>query len=180
MKKQTTLSIALGVLLGASLLTAQQSGTIGNSPWHVDAGLVYGFEIEEPGIQVGGGYSIAEVPGLRVAGDFTYYFTDDGAFGAGNVDTTFYTIAVYAQYVFAEVEQFRFYGQGGLNYSRFSADFSHPVFGRSSVSDSDIGLQLGVGTEFALTLEHHLYAELVYNTGDYDQAVLGFGYRFHF
>ncbi len=185
----------LSLILGLGGLSAQQfagspgaggdatvthRGMTGDYPWYIDGGVVYGFEVEEFGLQVGGGYEIKQYPGLRVGGNFTYFFVDDGAFSGANVDTDFYTISGFAQYVFWEEDLFRVYGTGGITYSRFSADVSIPGFPRSSFSDSDLGLLLGVGVEYELMPRNALYSDLVYNTGDYDQFVLSLGYRYFF
>lgn len=170
--KQTPMILSILLIAGSfTALNAQRGQEVSvsqNTPWYVDAGLAYGDEIEEFGLRLGGGYDFPTIQRLRLASNFTYYFTDS------NID--FYTASVYAQYSILQGDAFDVYGIGGGIYTRSKVD--NPVFG--SRSDDDIGFLFGAGGEFHVMPNGSLYSDLTYNTGDYDQMVIAVGFRYFF
>lgn len=162
---------------GAQITTPNQ----GQTPWYANAGLAYGFDIEEFGLSLGGGYELPQVDGLRIGTEFIWYFMDDGGFRAASTDVDFWTWSAFAQYSFYQDQDWDVYALGGLMYSRLSLDFNDPVLGiRGSSSDSDLGLLLGVGAEYKVMDQGSIYADFKYNTGTYDQGVLSGGFRYFF
>jgi len=166
--KLLTVLLLAGVTTSIHAQRGQEVTITQNTPWYVDAGVAYGKEIEEFGIRLGGGYDFPTIQRLRIASNFIYYFTDS------NVD--FYTASVYAQFSLIQGQAFDFYGIGGATYTRNKV--SNPVFG--SRSDDDIGFLFGGGAEFHITHSGSIYADLTYNTGDYDQMVVSAGFRYFF
>jgi outer membrane immunogenic protein len=136
----------------------------------VGAALVYGTEIEEVGLQLNGYYGLDQVPGLRVGAEFTYFFVGD--------PVTFWTIDLNAQYRFIEPGPFGAYGIAGLDIAHGSVDIDLGPLGDESTSSTDIGLNLGIGAEYAVTENVELFAEVKYVISDYDQAVLAIGGRY--
>jgi hypothetical protein len=132
------------------------------------AGLVYGTEIEEFGVQLNGYYGLEQaLPGLRVGAEFSYYFVED--------PVTFWTLDVNGQYRFIEPGPFGAYAIAGLDIARVSVDLG-PLGG--DASDTEIGLNLGIGAEYAVTENVEIFGELKYVISDYDQAVFAVGGRF--
>lgn len=138
MKKLTSLLFA-AVLICAftNLANAQEKGDIS-----VGAGVAYGFDIEEIGIQANGTYTLNE--NMRVGADVIYWLTDDefGDFTALEVNANFH-------YLFYNENDLVLYGLGSLGIHYVSYSFS--MFGFSeSVSDTELGLGLGAGLEYNL------------------------------
>lgn len=139
----------------------------------VGGGLAFGTEVEELGIQAGGVYTINEE--FRAGADFIYYLTgDDGDFGA---NFTWWEFNANGHYLFLTEEDMIVYALGGLNFASFSYDFDLGGFGGGSVSETEIGLNVGAGIEYGLGFAD-LYGELKYALSSADQLVLSAGLRF--
>lgn len=137
------------------------------------AGFVYGTEIEEFGVQVNGYYGLDQVlQGLRVGAEFAYYFAED--------PVTFWTIDVNGQYRFSKPGPFGFYAIGGLDIAQVSIDLDLGPLGDASGSDTEIGLNVGLGVEYAVAPNIEVFGELKYVLSSYDQAVFAVGGRFLF
>lgn len=140
----------------------------------IGAALTYGTEVEEVGLQLNGYYGLGEVlptlPGLRVGAEFTYYLVDD--------PLTLWTLDLNGQYRFIEPGPFGAYGIAGLDIAHVSVDVDLGPLGGASSSNTDIGLNLGIGAEYAVVENVELFGELKYVISDLDQAVLAIGGRF--
>jgi hypothetical protein len=133
----------------------------------VGAGIVYGTEIEEAGLLLNGYYGLDQVlPGLRVGADFSYYFVPD--------PLTFWTLDLNGQYRFIEPGPFGAYALAGLEIARVSIDVA------GAGSNTDVGLNLGIGAEYAVVPNVELFGELKYVIIEGDQAVLAIGGRYLF
>jgi len=165
MKKVTCiLFVAFISLAFSNIATAQIS---------VGGGLAFGTEVEELGIQAGGVYTINE--DFRAGADFIYYLTgDDSDFGA---NFTWWEFNANGHYLFLSEEDMIVYALGGLNFASFSYDFNFEGFGGGSVSETEIGLNVGAGIEYGLGFAD-LYGELKYALSSADQLVLSAGLRF--
>lgn len=149
------------IALAASSRPASAEGRVGG-------GLAYGTEIEEFGLQLNGYYDLAStLAGLRVGGEFTYFFASD--------PTTFWTLNANGHYVFYDADALGIYGLAGLNLSRVTVDI-----GFGSASSTEIGLNLGAGAEYAVAERVSLFGELKYVVSDFDQAVIVAGARYAF
>ncbi|GBD06873.1 hypothetical protein HRbin21_00680 [bacterium HR21] len=148
----------LALLLLIGLGTAAQAQT------SLGIGLCYGSKIKKPGLdaRVIHGFS----PTLRGALDFEYFFTESGH--------TFWTLDGNAHYIFYEQRRQgqRLYGLFGLQYAQESLDL-----GFTTASNSEIGLNLGIGGELRLDFGA-AFGELKLVLGNYDQLVLLAGLRF--
>lgn len=189
MKNLTNKLLSLGILTSTLFIgLAEVHGQVqinqpvyGQTPWYANAGLAYGFEVEEPGLSLGGGYQIAQVEGLRIGTEFIWYFVDNDSWGTSSVDADFWTWSAFAQYSFYQDQDWDVYALGGLMYSRIKFDFRDGPSGfRGSSSDSDVGLVLGIGGEYRVMNNGSVYADFKYNTGTYDQGVLSAGFRYFF
>lgn len=160
----------------AALLTTTALASLATDaaahPW-IGAGLVYGTEIEEPGIQINGYYGLDPVlEGLRVGAEFAYYFVDD--------PVTFWTLDFNGHYRFFGPGPLGVYAIGGLDIARVSVDLDLGPLGDQSTSETEIGLNLGIGAEYAVAEQIDLFGEVKYVISDYDQAVLAVGARYEF
>lgn len=139
-------------------------GTAAQAQTSLGIGLCYGSKIKKPGLdaRVIHGFS----PTLRGALDFEYFFTESGH--------TFWTLDGNAHYIFYEQRRQgqRLYGLFGLQYAQESVDL-----GFTTASNSEIGLNLGIGGELRLDFGA-AFGELKLVLGNYDQLVLLAGLRF--
>lgn len=162
--KRLFLVLAVPLTLAAVPQSAEAEG------FSLGIGGVYGEEIEEFGVQVNG--YVGEAFGhewLRLGGDFTFYDTPSG------VD--FWELNGNGHFLFSDTVDARAYAIGGINYSRMRVTFSGPGFGRTRASDSEIGLNLGLGGELKLGFGD-VYGEVKYVISDFDQLSVGAGVRF--
>jgi opacity protein-like surface antigen len=80
-------------------------------------------------------------------------------------------------YLFQDDEDLALYGLGGLNLTRVSVDFpENQFFGGGSVSDSEIGLNVGAGLEYGVGFGN-LYAEAKYVISSADHLAITGGVR---
>lgn len=170
MKKLLTvglLVIGLTFLANTNLYAQGEAGDIS-----IGGGLGYGTEIESLGIQAGGVYVINEQ--FRGAVDLIYYFPND-SFG---YDITWFEINANGHYLFVTEEDLIAYALGGLNFATLNYDYpDNQFFGGGSVSETEIGLNVGAGLEYNLDFAK-LYAELKYALSSADQLVISAGLRF--
>lgn len=128
------------------------------------------------GIQLGGYYTITESK-LRAGLDFIYYFPDS----EGGTDFKVWELNANAHYIFLEEEDFFVYGIGGLSITNVEISYqADEFFGfGGDYSESEIGLNLGVGIEYNLGFAN-FYGEAKYGNlgGDADQLVISAGLRF--
>lgn len=126
-------------------------------------GIAYGTEIKELGIQARGIYTINEQ--WRGGADFVYWLVGDGV--------TSWELNANGHYVFTE-DDFLAYGLAGLNLASVSVDLG--PFG--SASETEIGLNLGVGGQLKFSDAISGIAEIKYTIGGYDQLGLSAGVLF--
>ncbi len=197
MKKLLVIIFATALLFGTSSITnlvhAQTEGSVQEGDLKAGIGLVFGTGIggfggfdNDLGIRADGYYAIT--PLIRVGGDFTFYFPDtvsESIFGESFESTlTVWELNLNGQYIFMDEDDLILYGLGGINITgiRISSEGSSG-FGdvSGSQSDSEIGLNLGGGVEYALDFAD-LFAEAKLGGlgGNANQFVLGAGLRFSF
>jgi|AntRauTorckE6833_2_1112554.scaffolds.fasta_scaffold00035_4 opacity protein-like surface antigen len=170
MRKLIT-SILVAMFSVVAVQTAQAQFT------KVGVGLMYGTEIEQPGLRVDGVYQINEE--FRAVADLGFYLPDKSDFGGGNtVTVTWWELNLNGNYIFhTDAESgLNAYALAGLNFLNFKVE-SEGQFGSGSSSDSEVGLNIGAGAEYALDFGD-LFGELKYVIGDADQLNIGVGVRF--
>jgi outer membrane immunogenic protein len=164
MKKIMLAAVAAFVLISVQNSQAQ----IG-----LGAGLAYGTEIENIGIQLGGTYLINE--NFRAAADIIYYFPKEEE--GGYVKTKWFEFNANVHYIFFNDDSMNAYAIGGLNYTSLTVEIDIPGFGSASGSDGEVGLNLGVGAMIDIGFSN-LYGEAKYVLGNADQLSIAVGLRF--
>ena len=122
-----------------------------------------GGDVDETGFGVVGEFGVAQK--VSIAPQLIFYFPD-------NFD--FFELNLNANYYFFNQNIFEMYGLGGLNFSRVG----YEVAGEKE-SDSELGLNLGIGTNFQLGKKVVPFAEFRFTIGEYDQIALGLGVKFN-
>ena len=140
----------------------------------VGAGLAYGTDIEEIGIQIGGTYVLDE--NMRLGADLIYYLIGDEEFFGSSFSTTAMEINANFHYIFYNENDLELYGIGALGIHYIKVSIDDPNFGGSE-SDSELGLGIGAGVQYRLG-NISLYAEPRFFLSGFDQLNLSFGVRF--
>lgn len=167
------ISLLLIFSLQTHLMAQNEKGDI-----KVGGGLIFGSGVGEGdldnsiGINAGGYYSFDEK--IRAGANFKFYFPDK----EGGAKLTVWELNFNGNYIFVEDEGKRAYGLAGINITSVNFDFDgNDFFGGGSASDSEFGLNLGIGGEYDVNFGS-LYAEIKYIVSDADQLVIGAGVRF--
>lgn len=127
------------------------------------AGVAYGADLEDLGLQVKAIYQIADA--WRAGADFIYYF--DGIEGVSVSE-----INLNGHYLFKDDEQFQAYALAGFNFLSVNVD------GFGGTSESGLNIGSGIGFPFSDTLTG--VGEVKYTLGDASQVVVGAGVVFNF
>ncbi|MGB3182018.1 MAG: outer membrane beta-barrel protein [Cyclobacteriaceae bacterium] len=138
---------------------------------NLGAGLIYGSEIENVGLQARADIGLSE--SWRLAPSLNFFFPKD----VGGVDLKWFAINLDANYIIPiESDVVGLYGIGGLNIAFLSVDFNDDFF--EDNTETEIGLNLGIGAEFNIESSVTPFFELKYVIGDADQAVIAAGVKF--
>ena len=130
-------------------------------------GVAYGFDIEEIAISANALVGLNEK--LAIQPSFNYYFVGEGV--------TFWELNGDLHYSLTGSETLDLYALGGISIVRTAIEAV--IFGVPfSVSDTVIGLNLGVGANFGSGGNITPFGELKYTVGDASQLVLSAGIRF--
>jgi hypothetical protein len=121
-------------------------------------------DVDETGIGVVAEFGIAQK--FSIAPQFLLYFP-------GN-DASFFEINVNGNYYFFNQDVFELYGLGGLNFAHAGYDD-----GTTNYSNNEIGLNLGIGSNFQFGKKFVPFAEFRFTIGEYDQFALGLGVKFN-
>ncbi len=155
MKKTTILlAFTLALLLSVSTTFAQS---------RVGGGLAYGTEVESLGIGINGEFSATDK--INIAPSFIYYFGDD--------NVSWWEVNGNINYIFSESSA-TVYGITGLNLTGITVDLG--PFG--DASDTEVGLNIGIGSNFDTGGSIMPFAEAKYVLGNADQLSLFGGVRF--
>lgn len=128
----------------------------------VGVGLAYGSEIESAGLGVNGEFAATDQ--INIAPSFIYYFEKN--------NVSWWEINGNINYIFSE-NSATIYGIAGLNLTGVKVDT-----GFGSASDSELGLNLGIGANFDAGGNLIPFAEAKYVLGNADQLSLFGGVRF--
>ncbi len=129
----------------------------------VGPGIVYGFDVEEIGLQARGVYSINET--WRGQADFTYYLED-------NDFISFWEFNTNANYIFVDNGNSIVYALAGLQF--FHVKIEDVLFG-GDVSDTDTGLNLGIGGQLGLSDKITGFGEAKFTVGGAEQLLIAAG-----
>ncbi len=135
-------------------------------------GIAYGDGVENLGISVDGYYPINDK--IRAGVGLTYFFPDKQTIFGTEFTSKFFALDLNANYFFYSKDAISAYGLGGINILFLSVEG-----GGFSDSDNEMGLNLGIGGEYALDFGD-IFAEVKITgiAGDADQLVIGAGVRF--
>lgn len=137
-----------------------------NAQISAGAGVAFGSEIEQVGLQGDLHYRFANTPAIRLGAGFMYYFPKD--------NHSFTELNLNGSYIFYEEFMYKSYAYTGLNYAR-----SKVSTGNNSISESAFGLNIGLGAEydFGPVLA---FGDLKYVVSKFDQPVFSIGIRVPF
>ncbi len=130
------------------------------------AGLAFGSEIEQVGLQADLNYRMASMPAIMMGAGFIYYFPKDSR--------DFYELNINGAYIFYEEFMFKSYAYTGLNYARSKVNF-----GNESISENAFGLNVGIGAEYDFG-PLFAFGDLKYVISEFDQPVFSIGVRVPF
>ena len=162
------ISLALSLTLQSGIATAQ-TGDIS-----VGAGIAYGFDVEEIGIQVGGTYTFN--PNIRFGADIIYWLLPSEDFFGASFDMNAFEINGNFHYIFHDTRDLTLYGLASAGIHIVSVSVDIPGFGSESESDSDVAIGVGAGVEYNLG-GLKLYAEPRVFLSGLDQFALSAGIR---
>ena len=183
MKKLLTILLVTILLFGTSSFFNSAEAQTEEGDIKLGVGLAFGSGVgfagldNDLGIRVDGYYAVT--PEIRAGADFTFYFPKS----EGDVDLTVWELNFNGNYIFLDEDGLLVYALAGINITGISIDVpsvntGFGTFGGSS-SDSEFGLNLGGGLEYALDFAD-LFAEAKLGNlgGNADQFALGAGLRF--
>jgi hypothetical protein len=134
-----------------------------NAQLSVGAGLGYGSDIEEVGIDLRANYYFNQKFGAGTS--FLYYL--DGVEGISIRE-----LNLNGHYLYLSNDRFSAYGLVGLNF--FTIKLSNAIFGDNNKA-SETGLNIGSGGFYWLNDKFGLHGEARYVLGDASQLVLQIG-----
>lgn len=143
--------------------------------YSVGAGLAYGDDIREPGINFRGYYNLADNR-ICFGPEFTYFKKRTENSASEEIDISLFEINLNAHYLFEVTHKLGIYPVIGLNYSQEKEDYTDT---EEEVTEKKWGMNVGAGThytvnKFTVFLEYdHLFSDLSQNT-----FILGAFYTF--
>jgi opacity protein-like surface antigen len=182
MKKLLTILFVTFLFLGTNSIFQTTNAQTEEGEIKLGAGLAFGSGAidfggdlnNDIGIRIDGYYTVT--PEIRAGADFTFYFPKS----EGGVDLTVWELNFNGNYIFLDEDGLLVYGIGGLNITGINLDFSDDIGGfNASGSETELGLNIGAGLEYALDFAD-FFAEAKFGNlgGDADQFALGAGLRF--
>lgn len=124
---------------------------------------------DETGLGVVAEFGVAEK--LTIAPQFILFFPDN--------DQSFFELNANLNYYFFAKDVFELYGLGGLNFARAGYEYTDINGDDQKDSNTELGLNLGIGSNFQIGQTFVPFAELRFTIGDYDQFMLGLGVKFN-
>lgn len=181
MKKMFALIAACSLLAGSAW--ADGHGHDGGGS-NFGAAVVYGLDLEGPGIQVsyykGGAEDMIGFiegfakGGAKIGADFTYYLPDEPP--ATSITAFTVNVNLLSSIKEKEAEDLDIYAITGLNLTRTSVEVE--LFGIKADADSnDFNLNIGAGAAKPMGFGD-LFGEAKYVVGGASQLVVGVGVRF--
>lgn len=179
--KNKLILIAVSVLtIGFSFNSKAQDSKI-----LAGAGLGYATDISNLGVFAKGVYMVNDT--WEIAPAFTYYFKKDY--------TNWSSLDFNGQYVFSANDKSTFYGIGGLNLTfwkvkikgsdfevedEYMEGFGNLISSELESNGSDVGVNIGVGSRFALSDRMYFNADLKYTLGGTNYLSMGVGILYNF
>lgn len=158
------------------LLTVMLAGVISlaaNAQTRVGGLLGYGSEIESAAL--GGVAEFMINDNMGISPQLVFFFGKK----EGGLKQSLWEINGNFNYYFMQ-EEVDLYGLAGLNFANYKIKYDVPGFGSGSTTDSEIGLNLGLGANFHVSNDKILpFAELKYVISDFDQLCIFAGVKFN-
>ncbi len=147
--------------------------------------LAFGSEVEQVGLGLNGEFFVAEK--VSIAPELNIFFPDkftSNVFGVKSTSTSStWSISGDVHYYFISDEKIGFYGLAGLGLAtakvKSKTEIPNQPTQETSYSDSELGLNLGVGANFTVPGSIIPFGQLKYET-NYEQLLLQAGIRFTF
>lgn len=165
--KKGLLAIACTIALIIGISTTAQA------QMKAGLGVAFGTEAESLGLTGNFYTAIPSVENLSVGGDIIYFLPKERFPG---IKSTWFEINFNGQYEFYAEQMIRAYALGGLNVAQVGTKIDNSS--SDNFNDTKIGLNLGVGGEYAFSESMLGFAELKFVLSDADQAVFLAGLRF--
>ncbi len=159
--------------IGLFLLTSQATF----AQFSAGAGLSFGSEVEQLGIFARGQYDFTEQ--IRAALTINFFFPETEEVSVIETRSQVTTINADGHYIFLDQDPFKVYGLLGLNFAIANAEVSGPGFDEDD-SESELGVNLGVGGQYFVNETFSPFAEIKYVIGEADQLVIMAGVLFYF
>lgn len=161
-------------LLAVAFCLCFQAAAFAQDDVKLGVGVAYDGEVEAAGIQVNATFRVS--PRLGIAPNVTFYFPEEeneavffDSYIAFNLD---------GHFMLATDPEYHVYAIGGLNVTSLGySDPDPPVDDNFDESETEIGLNLGLGAEYHLD-SFSLFGDLKYVIGGLDRVVLAVGARF--
>ncbi len=139
------------------------------------AGLAFGTDAESLGLTANFYTAFPSVENLQVGGDFIYFLSKEvNPF----LNRKWFELNLNGQYQFYAEQMINAYALGGLNIARqkfvYSGPGSSPYFDESKTR---VGLNVGIGGEYAFNESLLAFAEFKFVLSEFDQAVFSAGVR---
>lgn len=137
----------------------------------IGGALIYGFEVENPGLKADGVYTLNDK--FRIGADISFFFPETESDGEFEVKASWNSFNINGHFLFIRQDDLTVYLLAGVNVANLKVSFSG-----LSISDSFTGLNLGGGVEIPLH-PVSLFGEVKAAglAGDADQLVIGAGAR---
>ncbi len=144
-----------------------------NAQTRVGGLLGYGSEIESAAL--GGVAEFMINDNMGISPQLVFFFGKK----EGGIKHSLWEINGNFNYYFMQ-DEVDLYGLAGLNFASYKIKYDVPGFGSGSTSDSEIGLNLGLGANFHVSNDKILpFAELKYVISDFDQLCIFAGVKFN-
>lgn len=144
-----------------------------NAQTRVGGLLGYGSEIESAAL--GGVAEFMINDNMGISPQLVFFFGKK----EGGLKQSLWEINGNFNYYFMQ-EEVDLYGLAGLNFANYKIKYDVPGFGSGSTTDSEIGLNLGLGANFHVSNDKILpFAELKYVISDFDQLCIFAGVKFN-
>lgn len=167
--------VPIAALAALALLATPAAAQDNPLSFGVQASLADDFDFGVGGRATLGTDNIVE--DSRIAASFDLFFPDDGE----GVDITYWEINVNGHYMLpvAPDAPVDFYAGAGLNFASISVDSDNDTgFGGAGGDDTDIGLNLLGGIDWAITEQLDGYGEIRIELGGGEQLVFTVGLGF--
>lgn len=153
----------------ALLLTMMTTGAF--AQLRLGAGVGFGFDNEAFTVFARGAYDFNEV--IRLNLTYNYYFLEEVEGLGSDFDSNLSDINLDLHYTFAQLETISFYGLAGANVA--IANVKAPGIDES---ETDFGLNLGIGGLFGVGDNADIFSEFKYTLGSTDQIFFNLGLLF--